>query len=141
MTIVNALTSARGHHMDVRSIEQLESAGVHQDTVANWWLFQPREMKAETLGGYLELVAEFEVRGGGEINPHKHHSCEFYYVLSGRGLMTIGSETRAIRQGDLVRIPPDTVHSLRAASPNASIRCLAFSMGLMDTPDVDYKAE
>jgi mannose-6-phosphate isomerase-like protein (cupin superfamily) len=127
--------------MDVRSIEKVQSSGVHQDTVENWWLFEPRELKRQTLGGYLEHVDEFEVRGGGEINPHQHHTWEFYYVLSGRGIMTIGDESREVAQGDLIAIPPDAIHSLRPLSANASIRCFAFAVGLKDTPEVDYKAE
>lgn len=126
--------------MDIRSIEQVKPAGVHQDTVMNWWLYEPRELKNETFGGYLELVAEFELERGGEIHPHEHHTYEFYYVLSGRGLMTITGETKQISQGDLVRIPPDATHSLRAISANASIRCLVFSIGLRDTASVDYAA-
>ena len=127
--------------MDIRCIENVASLGAHQDSVANWWLYEPRELKSKTLGGFLELVAEFEVKGGCEIHAHKHHTCEFYYVLSGRGLMTIEGETRTIGQGDLVSIPPDALHSLKAVSEHASIRCLAFSMGLKDTAPVDYKAQ
>jgi len=124
--------------MDIRSIETSSAEGVHQNTVQNWWLFRPRELKQQTSGGYLELVSEFEVMGGGAIHPHKHHTLEFYFVLSGRGLMTIENETRLVRQGDLIRIPPDALHSLRSESANASIRCLAFSMGLPGTDPVDY---
>jgi mannose-6-phosphate isomerase-like protein (cupin superfamily) len=124
--------------MDIRSIETSSSEDVHQDSVQNWWLFRPRELKPETTGGYLELVSEFEVMGGGAIHPHEHHTLEFYFVLSGRGLMTIGDETRLVRQGDLIRIPPDALHWLRAESANASIRCLAFAMGLPGTDQVDY---
>ncbi len=51
--------------MDVRSIEQVAPQVVHQGTVENWWLFEPREMKPESLGGYLELIAVFEIKGGG----------------------------------------------------------------------------
>jgi mannose-6-phosphate isomerase-like protein (cupin superfamily) len=127
--------------MDVRSIEQVPASPEHQGTVPVWWLFPPREMKPETVGGYLELVSEFEVMGGGEVHPHKHHTWEFYYVLSGRGIMTIGDESREISQGDLVRIPPDAVHSLRPVSDNASIRCFAFAIGLKDTPEVNYSSE
>jgi hypothetical protein len=35
--------------------------------------------------------------------------------------MTIENETREIRQGDLVKIPPNAVHSLKPVSPNASL--------------------
>lgn len=127
--------------MDIRSIEQVPASPEHQGTVPVWWLYKPREMKQATLGGYLELVSEFEVMGGGEVHPHKHPTYEFYYVVTGRGIMTIEGESQEIRQGDLVKIPPDAVHSLRPVSPNASIRCLAFAVGLKDTPDVNYSSE
>jgi quercetin dioxygenase-like cupin family protein len=127
--------------MDVRSIEQVVASPEHQGTVPVWWLIKPREMREETLGGHLELVSEFEVLGDGEVHPHKHPTFEFYYVLFGRGIMTIEGESREIRQGDLVKIPPGAVHSLKPASRNASIRCLAFAMAVEGAPVVDYSSE
>ena len=127
--------------MDIRSIEQVPASPEHQGTVPVWWLFKPREMRDATLGGYLELVSEFEVMGGGEVHLHKHHTYEFYYVISGRGIMTIEDESREIRQGDLVKIPPDALHSLRPVSDTASIRCFAFAVGLKDTTAVNYSSE
>lgn len=134
-------TVAKENPMDVRSIEQVAPSPEHQGTVPVWWLFKPRELREATLGGHLELVSEFEVMGGGEVHPHKHPTFEFYYVLSGRGLMTIEGETREIRQGDLVKIPPDAVHSLKPVSPHASIRCLAFAVGMPGAPPIDYSSE
>ena len=67
--------------MDIRSIEDVPASPEHQGTVPVWWLFKPREMRDETLGGHLELVSEFEVMGGGEVHPHHHPTYEFYYVL------------------------------------------------------------
>ena len=75
--------------MDVRSIEEVEPVVEHNGTVPVWWLVSPREMQEITAGGYLELVSEFEVAGGGEVDPHSHPTHEFYYVTSGRGFMTI----------------------------------------------------
>ena len=80
--------------MDVRSIEGVPASPEHKGTVPVWWLYRPREMKAATLGGYLELVSEFEVKGGGYVHPHQHNTHEFYYVVSGRGIMTIAGEER-----------------------------------------------
>lgn len=127
--------------MDVRSIEKVPPSLEHQGTVPVWWLFQPRELRAGTLGGHLELVSEFEVRAGGEVHPHQHPTFEFYYVLSGRGLMTIEGTSQEIAPGDLVKIPPNAVHSLRPASPNAGIRCLAFAVAVKDAPAIDYTTE
>jgi len=127
--------------MDVRSIEGVKASPEHLGTVPVWWLFKPREMREETLGGHLELVSEFEVLGGGEVHPHKHPTFEFYYVLSGRGTMVIEGETREIRQGDLVKIPPNALHSLKPTSNNASIRCLAFAVAVKDAPVINYSSE
>ena len=124
--------------MDVRSIEQVPASPEHQGTVPVWWLFKPREMREETLGGHLELVSEFEVAGGGYVDPHHHPTHEFYYVTAGRGIMTIEGEDREIAQGDLVHIPPNAVHSLRPVSDNAPIHCFCFAVGVEGAGAVNY---
>ena len=124
--------------MDVRSIEEVKPEVEHNGTVPVWWLVRPREMKEITDGGFLELVSEFEVAGGGEVDPHNHPTHEFYYVTSGRGIMVIEGEEREIVQGDLVNIPPMAVHSLRPVSDNASIHCFCFAVGVKDAGPVDY---
>lgn len=124
--------------MDVRSIEGVAPQVEHNGTVPVWWLVKPREMLEITRGGHLELVSEFEVAGGGCVDPHSHPTHEFYYVTSGRGLMVIGDEEREIRQGDLVHIPPNRVHSLRTVSPNASIHCFCFAVGIPGAGVVNY---
>jgi len=124
--------------MDVRSIEQVAPVVEHNGTVPVWWLVNPREMKEISDGGYLELANEFEVTGGSYVYPHTHPTHEFYYVTSGRGIMTIADEHCEISQGDLVYIPPDTVHSLKPISDNASIHCFCFAVGVKGAPPIDY---
>ena len=124
--------------MDVRSIESVVPAVEHNGSVPVWWLVKPREMFEITRGGHLELVSEFEVAGGGCVDPHQHSTHEFYYVTSGRGIMTIASEEREIRQGDLVHIPPDVVHSLRPVSAHAPIHCFCFAVGVAGSEPVNY---
>ena len=103
--------------MDVRSIEDVPASPEHQGTVPVWWLFKPRELRDETLGGHLELVSEFEVLGGGEVHPHSHPTFEFYYVLTGRGLMTVSGDTKEIRQGDLVKDSAECRAQPKAGQP------------------------
>ena len=124
--------------MDVRSINNVEPEVEHNGTVPVWYLVHPREMKQLTDGGYLELVNEFEVAAGGYVYPHEHPTHEFYYVTSGRGIMTIAGEEREIRQGDLVYIPPDTVHTLRPVSDHAPIHCFCFAVGVEGAGAVNY---
>ena len=76
--------------MDVRNVQETEPEVEHNGTVPVWWLIRPREMKSLTDGGFLELANEFEVAVGGEVFPHSHPTHEFYFMMSGRGVMTIG---------------------------------------------------
>ena len=124
--------------MDVRNAATVEPEVEHNGTVPVWWMVHPREMFEITKGGHLELISEFEVEGGGFVDPHQHPTHEFYYVTNGRGLMTIGDETREIAQGDLVHIPPDTVHSLRPVSDTASIHCFCFAVAVAGAGEIDY---
>ena len=124
--------------MDVRSIEDVAPKVEHNGTVPVWWLVNSREMFDLTKGGYLELVNEFEVAGGGMVDPHHHPTHEFYYVTSGRGIMTIAGEDREIQQGDLVYIPPNEVHSLRPVSDHAPIHCFCFAVGEPGAGPIDY---
>ena len=97
-----------------------------------WWLVNPREMFDITKGGHLELVSEFEVAGGGLVDPHNHPTHEFYYVTAGRGLMTIDGEEREIRQGDLVHIPPN---ACTACARSATTRRSTASASRSASPD------
>ena len=124
--------------MDVRNIENVAPVVEHNGTVPVWWMVNSREMKEDTDGGFLELVNEFEVEGGGYVDPHSHPTHEFYYVLRGRGIMTIGDEDRDIAQGDLVHIPPDVVHSLRPVTDHAPIHCFCFAIGVQGAGPIDY---
>ena len=124
--------------MDVRNIEEVAPVVEHNGTVPVWWMVNSREMKEITDGGFLELVNEFEVAGGGYVDPHSHPTHEFYYVLRGRGVMTVGDEDRTIAQGDLVYIPPDVVHSLRPLTEHTGIHCFCFAIGVKGAGAIDY---
>jgi quercetin dioxygenase-like cupin family protein len=124
--------------MDVRSARDVAPVIEHAGTVPVWWLIQPGELKGATSGGFLELVSEWEVAGGGLVDPHSHPTHEFYYIISGRGIMKIADEEREVGQGDLIRIPPDVVHSIWPLTDNTGLRGLAFAIGIEGAGQVDY---
>ena len=124
--------------MDVRSIEQYAPRLQHHGSTAVWWLQEAREMFAQTAGGHLELVIEFEVAGGGAVHPRRRPTYEFYYVTSGRGRMTVEDETREIVPGDLVCIPPRALHSLVPVSPHAAIHCFCFAIAMPGAGQIDH---
>ena len=123
--------------MDVRNVQDVTPEVEHNGTVPVWWLIHPREMKDLTDGGFLELANEFEVPLGGEVYPHTHPTHEFYFVMTGQGIMTIGDDRRDVSPGDLVYIPPDAIHSLRP-NGNEPIHCFCFAVGVKDAGVIDY---
>jgi quercetin dioxygenase-like cupin family protein len=124
--------------MDVRNIRENAPVVEHNGTVPVWWMIQSQEMKDRTDGGFLELVNEFEVPGGGRVEPHSHPTHEFYYVISGRGIMEIAGDVREISQGDLVYIPPGKVHTLAPVSAHAPIHCFCFAIGEPGAGPINY---
>ena len=123
--------------MAVRNVATVEPEVEHNGTVPVWWLIRPQELKEITDGGYLELANEFEVAVGGEVFPHTHPTHEFYFVMTGVGVMTISGEERAVAPGDLIYIPPDQVHSLRPTG-DQPIHCFCFAVGCKGAGPIDY---
>ena len=124
--------------MDVRSAQDIAPVVEHNGTVPVWWLVSPRELHDVTRGGFLELVSEWEIAGGGKVDAHAHPTHEFYYIVAGRGIMQIGDERREVAQGDLVRIPPDEFRSIWPVSTHAPLRGIAFAIGIDGAEPVDY---
>jgi mannose-6-phosphate isomerase-like protein (cupin superfamily) len=58
-------------------------------------------------------LAEETLPPGCAVKPHRHRQIEeIYYIVSGRGLMTVGDETREVGPGDAVYIPRGNRHTL-----------------------------
>ena len=115
--------------MDVRTIADRAPRYEHEGTTTVWWMYDAREAFAQTAGRHLEFLAELEVAGGAELPPHVLAGHEYFYMLAGRGLMTVGGETREVGPFDLVSVPPDVPRSLAPASPHAPVRLLAYAVG------------
>jgi len=64
----------------------------------------------------------------GEAPPlHLHDDAEqVFFILQGTGLLTVGdpAQTFAVKPGDVVRIPPHTLHAIRCDGP-ATLRYLS----------------
>jgi quercetin dioxygenase-like cupin family protein len=55
----------------------------------------------------------FRLEAGG-CTPHHQHDWEHVnYIMGGRGVLTIGDESREVSEGDFAFIPSNTVHQFR----------------------------
>jgi mannose-6-phosphate isomerase-like protein (cupin superfamily) len=57
-------------------------------------------------------VAYARVRPGKKSEPHRLRSTEVYYILKGKGMMNINQESREVREGSAVHIPPNSVQHI-----------------------------
>jgi len=70
---------------------------------------------------------------------HLHDDTEqIFYILAGRGVLRIGAakKTFPVKPGDIVRIPPKTLHSIQCAGTQ-SLRYLAVDCFLRGRPAVE----
>lgn len=62
-------------------------------------------------------VWDTALQPGTMLDPHMHPDVEeVYYILEGEGEILVGEETRVVRSGQLVYIPPKQLHTIRPAS-------------------------
>lgn len=79
--------------------------------------------------------------------PHQHDDTEqVFYVLEGKGTLRIGAEKseHTVSPGDVVRIPPRTVHSIRCdgSKPLRYVAIDCFTAGRpVDEPTWDSHVE
>jgi mannose-6-phosphate isomerase-like protein (cupin superfamily) len=71
-----------------------------------------------------QSLAEARLPPGASTAPHYHPKTEeIYYILDGRGRMTIDGRTREAKPGDAIAIPPGAVHTI-ANSGQETLRFL-----------------
>lgn len=82
--------------------------------------FRLDELEAERLandGAYLQFLRERNMSVGlyaldaGQSDPQQpHRQDEVYFVVSGRGSITVGEETTTVARGSVVYVPAGVVH-------------------------------
>jgi mannose-6-phosphate isomerase-like protein (cupin superfamily) len=79
-------------------------------------------------------VTWVDVDPGSGQRLHSHGPEQVYVVVRGRGKMKVGDEERWVVEGDLIYIPPDTLHGIE----NLSDEVLTYVSAA--TPTVDWEA-
>ena len=69
---------------------------------------------AESLLQAEKFVSGYVViEPGGKVPEHDHEQEEVYYILQGRGEMTVGGEIETLESVSAVYIPPNQKHALK----------------------------
>jgi mannose-6-phosphate isomerase-like protein (cupin superfamily) len=78
------------------------------ETLTSYMLISPQNSSAANLSVQIS-----EVPVGSEQPMHRHMPEQCYYIVRGKGLMTIEDEKRQVSPGDAVYIPSNSVHGIR----------------------------
>jgi mannose-6-phosphate isomerase-like protein (cupin superfamily) len=82
-------------------------------------------------GGALSSQRITLLRGAGGATPHHHvGSSELFYVVSGAAEMLTGQRVLTAREGDLIVVPPGTVHAFAAASASDADLLIILTPGV-----------
>lgn len=81
------------------------------------------------------LCSSFCIVIRNEVKAHKHlHHSEHVMVLEGEGMMKLGDRSFAIKKGDLIFIPKNTVHAVKSGG-KAPLKVLSIQAPLFDGGD------
>ena len=120
--------------MDITNLDRVPSFATKDGS-------EIRELLAHRNSGIRnQSLAEARLPPGGSTTRHYHPRAEeIYYILRGRGRMTIGAQIAEVAPGDAVAIPPGEVHQIVniGAEPLVFLCCCAPGYEHEDTVLVD----
>lgn len=122
--------------MPVRAAQR-DGVPEHAGTVVAYSIFDQDELFEDSQNTHVEFINEYTVEPDVRMEPHYHNSCEFCYILEGRGWYQIGEEKTAVGPGDLIYIPPNAAHTMWSSVPGERIRCFGFG-AQRDGRDASY---
>ena len=89
----------------------VEVTGAHGGTSSLLW---KRFTDGNMMYSDLQSFEHVTVPAGGNVGLHVHSRTEeIYFIVGGRGLMSVGGESREVGPVDLILTPLHTAHSFR----------------------------
>jgi mannose-6-phosphate isomerase-like protein (cupin superfamily) len=79
-------------------------------------------------------VTWVDVAPGSGQRPHGHAPEQVYVIVKGKGRMRVGDEELVVGEGDLIHIPPETLHGIE----NLADEVLTYVSAA--TPTIDWES-
>ena len=93
------------HYLD-QEPEEVNMDGAHGTVI--------RHVITEKDGAPTFNLRVLSIEPGGESPNHSHPWEHEFFVLSGEGVGVVDNKEASIKQGDVIYVPPDVQHSIRA---------------------------
>jgi mannose-6-phosphate isomerase-like protein (cupin superfamily) len=92
----------------MKIVRQNTSPRYQRDGIASYLLVSEKTSQAEKLA-----ITIVEMEPGGFQHLHAHEPEQMYYILEGRGLMTVNGEESPVQAGDCIFFPAFAEHGLK----------------------------
>jgi mannose-6-phosphate isomerase-like protein (cupin superfamily) len=92
----------------MKIVRQNTSPRYQRDGIASYLLVSEKTSQAEKLA-----ITIVEMEPGGFQHLHAHEPEQMYYILEGRGLMTVNGEESPVQAGDCIFCPAFAEHGLK----------------------------
>jgi len=96
------------HYLD-QEAEAVDMDGAHGTVI--------RHIITEKDGAPTFNLRVLSIEAGGESPNHSHPWEHEFFVLSGEGVGVVDNKEMSIKQGDVIYVPPDVQHCIRATGP------------------------
>ena len=81
---------------------------IREEGITSYLLASPRTSNGEHLTTTL-----VEIKPGGKQGLHSHAPEQIYFILEGKGMMTVSDEQAIVNAGDCIFIPSGAPHGLK----------------------------
>ncbi|CCC82645.1 cupin domain-containing protein [Thermoproteus tenax] len=80
------------------------------------WIFERLNdcVERRFVSGQRLTVAQFKIRAGCTVPAHSHDNEQISVILEGRALFKLGDRVLEVAAGDVVHIPPNVPHEVKA---------------------------
>ncbi len=111
-------------HFDMKSLTKINAAEGYGQTLG------------PVIEGELTTVGLMTIASGGEAKPHSHPNEQWIYIIEGRVKTTIDGRTIEAGPGELIYLPPNSVHGTRVISEQdcTFFTCKDLRSGIRGTP-------
>lgn len=96
----------------VRRLQDLAWQGWPEDQVAERGQIMWKTLLDDAPQGANMVMGVARLRQGESLEPHRHAEPETYFVLSGRGIVTVEGIEHAVEAGTMVFIPGNARHQI-----------------------------
>lgn len=98
----------------IKKKEEMQNVEIEHMRDGDGIIYQQRILGENDMAKHARLFANMRIRKGCSIGPHDHvNETEYYYILSGEGIVAEADGEKTVKAGDVVITGGGASHAIR----------------------------